>query len=113
MELEEVLFDNMGENDPKSLKTGFPDKWKVLTKNLAYPYESFNSIDDYQKCVDNLWKEDFFSKLKIECPDDEEIERTKELIENFNFKDGEELTEIQLKIDVLLLACVFEKFIKV
>ena len=39
----------MGENDLKILKTEYPDKWKYLTKNLAYPYEYFNSIDDYQK----------------------------------------------------------------
>ena len=103
----------MGGNDLKILKTGFPDKWKSLTKKLAYPYEYFNSIDDYQKPVDNLKKEDFFSKLKNKYPDDEEIERTKELIKKFNNKNGEELTERYLKSDVLLLACVFEKFIKV
>ena len=103
----------MGENDLKILKTGFPDKWKHLTKKLAYPYEYFNSVEDYQKPVDNLKKEHFFSKLKNKCPDDEEIERTKEIIKIFNIKNGEELTEIYLKSDVLLLACVFEKFIKV
>ena len=58
-------------------------------------------------------REDFFSKLKNNCPDDEEIERTKEIIKIFDIKNGEELTEIYLKSDVLLLACVFEKFIKV
>ena len=63
--------------------------------------------------MDNLKKEDFFSKLKNKCPDDEEIERTKEIIKNFNIKNGEELTEIYLKSDVLLLACVFENFINV
>ena len=31
----------------------------------------------------------------------------------FNFKNREELTEINLKSDILLLACVFENFIKV
>ena len=31
--LEEALIDYMGENDLKILKTGFPDKWKYLTKN--------------------------------------------------------------------------------
>ena len=31
----------------------------------------------------------------------------------FNIKNGEELTEIYLKSEVLLLTCVFEKFIKV
>ena len=35
--LEGALLNYMGENDLKSLKTGFPDKWKYLTKKLAYP----------------------------------------------------------------------------
>ena len=111
--LEEALLDYMGENDLKSLKTGFPDKWKYLTKKLAYPYEYFNCIDDYQKPVDDLKKKDFFSKLKNKCPDDEGIERTMDIIKRFNIKNREELTEIYLKSDVILLACVFEKFIKV
>ena len=111
--LEEAFLDYMGENDLKILKTGFPDKWKYLTKKLAYPYEYFNSIDDYQKPVDNLKKEHFFSKLKNKCPDDKEIERTMDNIRRFNIKNGEELTQIYLRSDILLLACVFEKFIKV
>ena len=92
-ELEEALIKYMGENDLKILKTGFPDKWKFLTKKLAYPYEYFNSIDDYEKPVDNLKKKDFFSKLKNKCSDDEEIEGTMNIIENFKLKNGEELTE--------------------
>ena len=34
--LEEALLNYMGENDLKILKTGVPDKWKYLTKKLAY-----------------------------------------------------------------------------
>ena len=112
--LEEALLDYMGENDLKVLKTQFPDEWKFLTKKLAHPYEYFNSIDDFRKKpVDNLKKEDFFSKLKNKCPDDEELERTMDFIEKFNIKIGEKLTDIYLKNDVSLLACVFEKYIKV
>ena len=113
IELEEALLDYIGENDLKILKTGFPDKWKYLTEKLAYPYEDFNSIDDYKKPVDNIKKKDFFSELKNKCPDDEEIQRTMDNIKKFNIKSGEELTEIYSKSDVILLACVFEKFIKV
>ena len=51
--------------------------------------------------------------MKNNCPDDEEIQRTMDIIRRFNNKNGEELTETYLKSDVLLLACVFEKFIKV
>ena len=52
----------------------FPDKWKYLFKKLAYPYEYFNCIEDYQKPVDKSKNEDFFKKLKNKSPDDEEIE---------------------------------------
>ena len=51
--------------------------------------------------------------MKNKCPGNEEIERTMDIINVFNNKNGEELREIYLKSDVLLLACVFEKFIKV
>ena len=112
-DLEETLLNYMGENDLKILNTGFPDKWKFLTKKLAYPYEYFNSIDDYQEPVDNLKKQHFFSKLKNAYPDDEEIQRTKDINKKLNIKNGEELSQIYLKSDVLLLTCVFEKFIKV
>ena len=84
--LEEALLNYIGENDLKLLKARFPDEWKDLTKKLACPYEYFNSIEDYQKPVNNLKKEDFFSKLKNKNPDDEEIERTKEIIKIFNIK---------------------------
>ena len=107
------LVKNLDKDDFEILKKEFSDKWQYLNKNLAYPYEYFNSIDDYEKPVDNLKNEDFFSKLKNDYPDDEEIERTKEIIKLFNIRDGEELTKLYCKIDVFLLADVFEKFVKV
>ena len=58
-------------------------------------------------------KKYFFSKLKTDYPNDKEIEKTKELIERFNFKNGDELTQIYWKSDVLMLTCVLEKFLKV
>ena len=51
--------------------------------------------------------------MKNKCPDDDKIERTKTFIEIFSFRNGEELIQIYLKRAVLLLECVFEKFIKV
>ena len=60
----EKLVKNLDEYEFKILKKEFPDKWQYLNKKLAYPYQYFNSIDEYKKPVDNLKKEDFFSKLK-------------------------------------------------
>ena len=51
--------------------------------------------------------------MKNNYPDDDEIERTKEIIKLFNIKDGEELTKLYCKSDVILLADVMEKFVKV
>ena len=107
------LVKNLDENDFLILKKVFPEYWNILNKKLAYPYEYFNKIEDYQKPVANLKKEDFFSKLKNECPDDSEIERTKQTIKFFNIKNGEELTRLYMKTDIILLTDVFEKFIKV
>ena len=78
--LEEALLNYMGKKDLNILRTEYPDsKWEKLTEKLAKPNEYFNSLDDYQKPVDNLRKEDFFSKLKNKCPDNEEIEQTREI----------------------------------
>ena len=107
------LVKNLDEDDFKILKKEFPDKWQYLNKKLAYPYEYFNSIDDYKKPVHNLENKDFFSKLKNKCPDDKEIDRTREIIKKFNIKNGEELIQLYFKSDVILLADVFEKFIKI
>ena len=83
-----------------------------LYRNLAYPFEYSISIDDYKKPVNDLKKEDSFSKLKNNFLDDEEIERTKQIIELFDFKNGEEVTKLYLKSDVILLT-VLEKFVKI
>ena len=107
------LVKHLDEGDFKILKKEFPDKWQYLNKKLAYPYENFNNINDYKKPVDNLKKEDLFSKLKNDYPDNDEIKRTKEIIKLFNIKDGEELTRLYCKTDVILLADVFEKIVKV
>ena len=63
--LEEASIEYMGESDLKIPKTETPAIWKNLAKQSAYPYEYFNSIDDYQKPVENLKKKVFFKILMI------------------------------------------------
>ena len=80
---------------------------------MADPYENFNSIDDYQKPVDNLQKEDFFSKLKNNCPSDEETQRTKVIFKIFDSKNWQDLFKLFCKSVVIPLADNFEKFLKI
>ena len=107
------LVKTLNENDFKILKKEFPINWELLNKKLAYPYEYFKNLEDYSKDISTLTKQDYFSKLKNGYPDDEEIERTSKIIQTFNIKNGEELTQLYLKSDVILLADIFENFIKV
>ena len=95
------------------METEFPDKWNYLGKKLAFPYESFKSIDENQKHFSNIEKEEFFSKLNNGFADDKELERTKEIIGFFKIHKREELTKLCLESDVTLQTCVVEKFIKV
>ena len=103
----------MGEIDLKFLKAGFSNKTNYLTKKVAYPDQYCKSLDDYQKPVNSSQKDDVFSKLEKKCSDDDEIERSMDLIKRFSIENAKELTQLFLKSDVLLLACVFEKLIKV
>ena len=86
----ETLFNCIGENDLETLNTEVSDtKWKYLTKKLAYPYEHFVCLKDYQKHVNNSKKEDLFNKLKNDYPSDKERETTKMIIMLFENKNGE------------------------
>ena len=67
---------------------------ELLNKKLAYPYEYFKNLEDYNKDISKLTKQDYFSKLKNDYPDDIEIERTNKIIQTFNIKNGEELTQL-------------------
>ena len=44
-------------------------------------------IEDYDKDICNLTKQEYFGKLKNDFPDDEEIERTNNIIQTFNNKN--------------------------
>ena len=94
------LVKNLDNDDFIIFNEDFPKKWQNINKKLACPYQNSNNIDDFQKPKNvlitsktqnnfNLKNEDFFSKLKNKCPDNEEIERTKESNKKFYIKNGE------------------------
>ena len=58
-------------------------------------------------------EDDFFSELKNKSPDDNEVERTKQIIKIFDISNGEEITRFNMNSDIFLLADVLLKFIKV
>ena len=80
-------------------------------KKLAYPYEVF-ALSKFQDSL-NLTTEDFWSLLKQTTPPDEEIKRTQEIIlKKYDLKNGQELTILYLKMDVLQKTDLFENFVE-
>ena len=67
---------------------------------MAYPYEYFNKIEDYQDSVNILKKEDIYCKLKSNYPDDSEIERSNQNNKLFDI-ENEELTRFNMKTNLI------------
>ena len=110
------LTESLNDNDYIHLKKHFPDHWMLLKNKLAYPYEFYKTLEDYEKPIEELLyagKEAYFSKTANKIPDQKEIDRTNEIIKLYNIKNGKELTELYCKADIILLADIFEKFIEV
>ena len=82
---------------------------ELFKKKMAYAYE-YLSHKNFQEPL-NLSLEDFWSTLKQTTPPDEEINRTQDIIKKYDLKNGQELTMLYLKMDVLQLADVFENFV--
>ena len=112
----EKLTESLKDVDYIHLKKHFPNPWMLLKNKLAYPYEFYKTLEDYEKPIEQLLEsgnEAYFSKTKKKIPNQKEIDRTNEIIKLFKIKNGRELTELYCKADVILLADIFEKFIKV
>ena len=89
-------------------ENGFRDE--LFKTKLAHPNEHFKLNNIWEPL--DLTKEDFWSTLKQTTPPYEEINRTQDIIKKFNVKNGQEITMIYIKMDVLQLADVFEDFVE-
>ena len=93
------------------LKKEFGDNYHLFTKKIAYSYDYFETLEDYEKDINLLKDDDYYSRLNCSIPDKIEIDRTKEIIKIFNIRNGRELTQLYCKADVLLLSDIMEDFI--
>ena len=50
----EKLTESLKDADYIHLKKNFPDDWMLLKNKLAYPYEFYKTIDDYEKPIQVL-----------------------------------------------------------
>ena len=108
------IVNSLQEDDLKILKKRISCSCgETIIKKIAYPYEYFNSFEEYEVPFDKIDKKNYYNRLTNGYANEEEIERTIKIIDIFKIKNGKELTELYFKTDVILLADIFERFFKV
>ena len=106
------LVKNLGDKDFKYLSKEYSRELLELVKEKGvYPYEYMDSFKKFSE--DKLPdKSEFFSSLKNKCISKEEYDKAISIWSVFRIKTLGEYHDLYLKTAVLLLANVFEKFIK-
>ena len=104
------LVDNLPKDDFNNVKKHYADdKLSLLTKKGIYPYEY---MDTPEKLKDTQLpsREAFYFKLNDESISDENYAHAREVWKTFEMKSLKDYHNLYNKVDVLLLADVFENF---
>ena len=103
---------NLSDNDFKYLSEEFSGIFLELVKEKGVcPYEYMDSFKIFSE--DKLPdKCKFFNSLEDECISEKDYQRANNVWNTFKMKTMSDYYDLYLKTDVLLLADVFEKFIK-
>ena len=82
-----------------------------LTKELAYPFENFNSFENFEhpKKIQKVAKEPFYWKLNGSSKD-KKFKRRLKLLNKLINKTSKDLTMLDMKSDTLNLADIIETF---
>ena len=104
------LVNNLPKDDFINLGSYYSgDIFNLLTKKGVYPYEYMNSFENLEE-TKLPPKEAFYSKLSDENISDKDYEHAKKVWETFKMKTLRDYHKLYNKVDVLLLADVFENF---
>ena len=108
------LVNNLAHGNNKFFEFKDYDKsqYKLLIRKGIYPYKY---MDDWNRFKGTALppKEAFYSKLNMSGVSDQDYEHTNRVWREFGLKDLGEYHNLYLKIDIILLANVFEAFRKV
>ena len=107
-------LDNLAKTMPKekfiNVAANFPqDKLEYVVRKGVFPYDYVDSMDKLN--LESLpTKEEFYSRLNESDISDQEYAFAQKVWQEFDCKTLGEYSDLYLKIDVLLLADIFENF---
>ena len=99
-----------GEDGFNWIRQEFPDeeKFKCALRKLVYPYDYIDGFSRFEEKIPDRSK--FYNKLNESDLPEDEYERLLETCKVFGIGTLGELHDLYLKIDVLILCCVFEDY---
>ena len=103
------LVSNLQPSDFKNTKVIIKNNVALLTQKEVYPYDHVSSIDKFSE-TQLPPKLEFYSRLNNEDNSEEEYQHALNVWNTFNCKTIRDYHDLYLKLDVLLLADVFENF---
>ena len=106
----EKLVNNLPEDDFINLSLYYSgDKFNLLARKRVYPYEYMDSLEKLEE-TKLPPKEAFYSRLNDGGISDEDYAHAQKVWKTFKMKYFKDYHELYNKVDVLLLADVFENF---
>ena len=107
---QDKLVNNLPKDAFNNIKRYYADdKLSLLTRKGVYPYEYMNSPEKLKETKLPL-REAFYSRLNDEDISDENDTHAQKVWETFEMKNLEDYHNLYNRVDVLLLADVFESF---
>ena len=106
----EKLVDNLSKDDCINLGSYYSgDKFNLLARKGVYPYEYMDSLEKLKETTLPP-KEAFYSRLNDGGISDEDYTHAQNVLKTFKMKYFKDYHELYNKVNVLLLADVFENF---
>ena len=104
------LSTNLNNEYKYETKKEFKDNFEIINKKMNFPYEWISEDNLYNKELPDI--EDFYSSLKLKTITEKEYNQIKEIYNLLKFENIKEYLDTYLKLDITLLADIFENFRK-
>lgn len=104
----EILGQSLPDSEKFLIKKEYPNNYQYLLDKLSFPYEYVDSFEKLEHTLPEIDK--FYSKLTSDVISRENYDYIKEIWQKFEIKNLGQLSDLYMKVDVLLLADAFEFF---